>query len=316
MWVVFNEGWGQFDTPRLTELVQQLDPTRLVNNASGWTDAKAGHVMDIHNYPEPACPPKEETRTAVLGEFGGLGLPVTGHMWKSDHWGYKAMADAEALTRKYEQMLKKTYELRDAAGLAAAVYTQTTDVEIEANGLLTYDRAVVKVDAERVAAANRGDFSKMPPPPVIAELVPTSQSAPQQWRYRLTTPGAGWEQPGFDDRAWKTGPGGFGTRNTPGAVVGTVWDGGEIWIRREFQWPAAGAKAPHLRLHHDEDCEVYLNGVLAAKLTGWTTDYEDHPLPEAAAGALRPGRNTMAVRCRQTSGGQFIDAGLVDVVRP
>jgi hypothetical protein len=237
-------------------------------------------------------------------------------MWRADHWGYKAMTSPEALTRKYEQMLKETYELRDSAGLAAAVYTQTTDVEIEANGLLTYDRAVLKVDPERVAAANRGDFSKMPPPPVITVLVPTSQAGPQQWRYTTAKPADGWEQPGFDDSSWQEGPGGFGTKGTPGATVGTVWDGKEVWIRREFQWPASGAKAPHLRLHHDEDCEVYLNGVLAAKVTGWTTDYEDVPLPESAAKALRTGRNVIAIRCRQTSGGQFIDAGLVDVVQP
>lgn len=314
MWVVFNEGWGQFDTPRLTDFTRQLDATRLVNNASGWTDAGVGHVIDIHNYPDPKAPPTESTRAAVLGEYGGLGLPVPGHMWKEENWGYKAMASPEALTRKYEQMMKRVYELRDTAGLAAAVYTQTTDVEIEANGLLTYDRAILKVDAGRVAAANRGDFSRMPPPPVVTVVVPTSQDQPQGWRYTASAPANGWEQPGFDDSAWNQGPGGFGTRGTPGAAVGTVWDGREIWIRRAFEWPASGAKSPHLRLHHDEDCEVHLNGVLAAKLNGYTTEYEDVPLPAAAAAALKPGRNVIAIRCRQTRGGQYIDAGIVDLM--
>lgn len=315
MWVVFNEGWGQFETPRMTELAEQLDPFRLVNNASGWTDAKVGDVIDIHNYPEPKAPPTEPLRAAVLGEFGGLGLAVPGHMWKADHWGYKAMATPEALTRKYEEFLRKTYELRDSAGLAAAVYTQTTDVEIETNGLLTYDREVLKVDAERVAAVNRGDFSLVPPPPVVTTLVPTSQGEAQTWRFTTTTPGADWMLPDFDAQAWKSAPGGFGTKGTPGATVGTVWDGAEIWLRREFALQEV-PKAPHLRIHHDEDCEVYINGVLAAKLPGYTTEYEDVPLSAAAAAALRAGGNLLAVRCVQTRGGQYIDVGLVNVAAP
>ncbi len=164
MWVVFNEGWGQYDTGRLTAYVQQLDPLRLVNNASGWTDMKAGDVMDIHSYPKPAAPIAEPARAIVLGEFGGLGLALPGHIWQREHWGYKGMKDAAELASTYAQFLGSVRRLKETDGLCAAVYTQITDVEVECNGLVTYDRKVVKAPARGIAAANRGAIT--PPAPV------------------------------------------------------------------------------------------------------------------------------------------------------
>ncbi len=156
MWVVFNEGWGQYETERLTDKVRQLDPTRMVDNASGWTDKNAGDVLDIHSYPPPRSPDPEFRRAVVLGEFGGLGLAIPSHTWKKEHWGYQGMENAEALLAKYEEFLNAVHSLRETSGLSAAIYTQLTDVEIECNGLLTYDRKVVKAPAERIASANRG----------------------------------------------------------------------------------------------------------------------------------------------------------------
>jgi len=155
MWVVFNEGWGQFDTERLTEMVKRLDPSRLVDCASGWTDKNVGDVHDIHSYPGPAVPPLEPNRAAVLGEFGGLGLRVDGHTWSKQSWGYKGTLDQEDLTHKYEHLLRRVWKQKEKQGLCAAVYTQITDVETECNGLMTYDRAVLKVDPERAAGANQ-----------------------------------------------------------------------------------------------------------------------------------------------------------------
>ncbi|MHC4211707.1 MAG: glycoside hydrolase family 2 protein, partial [Planctomycetota bacterium] len=143
-WVLFNEGWGQYDTAGLTGLIRSLDPTRPVDSASGWNDLGTGDVLDIHSYPGPACPPAAPPRAAVLGEFGGLGLPVEGHTWTDTAWGYRSMPDAEALVLRYERLLRAVWELRETRGLAAAFYTQITDVETECNGLLTYDRAVIK----------------------------------------------------------------------------------------------------------------------------------------------------------------------------
>ncbi len=155
MWVCFNEGWGQFDTPRIVDWVRSLDATRLVDNASGWSDRGVGDVIDVHAYPGPVAPPNEPERAAVLGEFGGLGLPVRGHTWQDEkNWGYRSFATAEELTDAYIELLDKLLPLIDQ-GLSAAVYTQTTDVEIEVNGLMTYDRAVVKMDRDRVVEVNR-----------------------------------------------------------------------------------------------------------------------------------------------------------------
>src|SRR5262249_25225610 len=152
------------------------------------------------------------------GEFGGLGLATPGHMWSKQNWGYRGVQDKEDLTRRYERLLAQVWKLKDNPGLCAAVYTQITDVETEANGLLTYDRAVVKVDLDRVAAVNRGDVSRVPE---FIVLVPTSEREPQAWRYTTEKPGDGWFKPEFDDSTWKEGPGGFGTQGTPGAIVRT-----------------------------------------------------------------------------------------------
>jgi len=113
-------------------------------------------------YPGPGSSEPEPRRAAVLGEFGGLGLGVDGHTWTNKTWGYRGTKSSDDLTRKYENLLRGVWDLKDRRGLSAAVYTQTTDVETEANGLMTYDRAVIKVNVERVAAANKGDFSRAP----------------------------------------------------------------------------------------------------------------------------------------------------------
>jgi hypothetical protein len=159
LWVVFNEGWGQHDTTRLTKLVKELDPSRLVSNASGWHDRRCGDVVDMHSYPGPHSPRPEPARAAVLGECGGLGLAVKGHLWTDKSWGYKGAASREALTRDYVQLWRKAWQLKDNPGLSAAVYTQWTDVETECNGLWTYDRKVLKVDEKQATAAHRGKFA-------------------------------------------------------------------------------------------------------------------------------------------------------------
>jgi beta-galactosidase/beta-glucuronidase len=154
MWVAFNEGWGQFDTPGITKLISKFDPTRLVNSASGWSDRGTGNVLDIHHYPEPVVPPAEESRAIVLGEYGGLGLPLTGHTWEKENWGYRNMEDSLQLLSRYNEFISLIRNFEKEKGLSAAVYTQTTDVETETNGLLTYDRKVNKMGAEKVFKAN------------------------------------------------------------------------------------------------------------------------------------------------------------------
>lgn len=305
MWVVFNEGWGQHDTERYVAMVKSMDPTRLVNNASGWTDQRVGDVHDIHDYPGPSAPAKEAARAGVLGEFGGLGLPVQGHLWTEKNWGYRKMGDAEQLRQRYVGLLRQVWGLQQGQGLSAAVYTQLTDVETECNGLLTYDRAVIKADPKQIEAANLGRIPK------LTFVLPTAKTEAGTWRYTTTKPADAWYKPEFDAGAWTEGQSGFGTKGTPGAVVRTEWNTPEIWLRREISLPQLDPRSAVLWVHHDEDVEIYLNGVLAAKGEGYTTDYEEMPL--AAAAALKAGKNVLAVHCRQTGGGQYIDVGIASV---
>lgn len=157
MWVIYNEGWGQYKTPEVTDYVMALDTTRLVNSTSGWTDRGTGHVLDIHHYPEPVSPAPEKERAIVLGEFGGLGLPVPEHTWEQKNWGYEKMGDSAALMQKYTDFYAQVRDMVTAKGLSASVYTQTTDVETETNGLMTYDRKVDKMGFANVREAMAGN---------------------------------------------------------------------------------------------------------------------------------------------------------------
>jgi len=310
MWVPFNEGWGQHDTEQIVEMIRRWDPSRLVNNASGWTDRKVGDVHDVHSYPGPAMPPVEEQRAAVLGEFGGLGLPLARHTWQAEkNWGYRSFKTPEELTDAYVNLLENLRPMI-GSGLCAAVYTQTSDVEVEVNGLMTYDRDLIKMDLERIVEAARKLYL---PPPIIKTVVPTSQQAAQTWRYTTERPGDDWPKPEFDDSAWKSGPGGFGEASTPGAAVRTPWKTPDIWIRRTVELDRVPEELK-LMIHHDEDAEVYLGGVLAASPKGYTTNYVPMSISKDALAALKKGRNTIAIHCHQTEGGQYIDAGLVELV--
>jgi hypothetical protein len=157
-------------------------------------------------------------------------------------------------------------------------------------------------------------WASIPPPPKIESVVPTSEKEAITWRYTTTTPAAGWFDRDFDATTWQQGPGGFGTRGTPGAVVRTTWKTDDIWARREFDLQQPPTPALHLLVHHDDDAEIYVNGVLAAKLPGYVTSYEPVSITPAALATLHAGSNLLAVHCHQLRGGQYIDAGLVNVV--
>ncbi len=158
VWVPFNEAWGQFKTDEIVNWTMKYDPSRLVNAASGGNFTPAGHIFDLHNYPSPAMPDPAlfgKEQVIVLGEFGGLGLPVEGHTWQTkDNWGYQSFSTKEELLAKYEAFMKSLKDLINK-GLSAAVYTQTTDVEIETNGLITYDRKMIKMPVEKLHSAHQ-----------------------------------------------------------------------------------------------------------------------------------------------------------------
>lgn len=157
-WVPFNEAWGQFKTTEITQMTRELDPSRLINSASGGNfemegTKVVGDMMDLHNYPDPVMPDPKifgEKNILVLGEYGGLGLPLEGHTWQvKDNWGYQSFTSKEELKARYMILLEDMADLIPK-GLAAAIYTQTTDVEVETNGLMTYDRKVIKIALEEL----------------------------------------------------------------------------------------------------------------------------------------------------------------------
>ncbi len=150
IWVLHNEGWGQFATERLTERIRSLDPTRLVNATSGWRDMEAGDLIDRHDYQaEPTAPEADGRRALVIGEYGGIGWPIEGHLWNPEmrNWGYQTFRDEKAVQTAYRKVTDAIIQLHRTTGISAAIYTQTSDVEGEVNGLLTYDREVEKFPA-------------------------------------------------------------------------------------------------------------------------------------------------------------------------
>ena len=153
--VPFNEAWGQFNTPKIVELTKNYDPSRLVNPASGGNHFDVGDMIDIHNYPEPMLGIYDSKRVNVLGEYGGLGLPIDGNLWETGrNWGYVQYKSSEQTTDAYILLAEKLKKLIPVA-YSAAVYTQTTDVESEVNGIMTYDRKVIKMNEEKIRKINR-----------------------------------------------------------------------------------------------------------------------------------------------------------------
>jgi len=164
------------------------------------------------------------------------------------------------------------------------------------------------VDANQVAAAARGDLLRAGE---YDELVPTAIAQAVSWRHSFTKPAEDWFKPDFDASAWKEAPAGFGTKGTPGAVVRTEWNTPDIWLRREFVLEDAKGRELLLRLHHDEDVEVFINGVLAFREEGFIGAYEEVEMTAEARAAIKTGKNVLAVHCHQTTGGQYVDVGIV-----
>ncbi len=154
-WVPFNESWGQFNTVEIAQWTKSYDPSRLVNPASGGNFYPAGDILDIHHYPDPQMTLYDGNRATVLGEFGGMGLAVEGYTWEKErNWGYVKYKNADEVTNAYIDLLEKL-KVMIRRGFSAAIYTQTTDVESEVNGIMTYDRKIIKMGKDRITRANR-----------------------------------------------------------------------------------------------------------------------------------------------------------------
>ena len=161
VWVPFNEAWGQFDTEKVAEWTKNYDPSRLVNPASGGNHWACGDILDLHNYPGPSMFLFDPQRVTVLGEYGGIGLPLENHLWwNKRNWGYVQFKNSDEVTAEYVKYANELKEMVDR-GFSAAVYTQTTDVEGEVNGLMTYDRKEIKINEAAVKKANQAVINQL-----------------------------------------------------------------------------------------------------------------------------------------------------------
>lgn len=313
MWVIFNEGGGQDSgsyTNKFVTMVRRLDATRLINEASGWTHYGYGDIKDIHPYPAPSYTTTTKKQATACGEYGGVKYALSGHVWSNDSWGYATVESPEALDDTYTTYARKLAYYKTFKGLSAAVYTQITDVEVEVNGLMSYDR-VVKSDIDRLYRANRLAIEEEG---VEEEyLLRPADVEGETWSYTTTAPAADWMKPGFKADGWRTGKAGFGANGPANMIYGTKWTSSDIWIRRELTLDLTSQELARLMLHiyYDEDTEVYFNGVKAFSTTGYVTGYVDKQITAEALAALNPqGTNIIAAHTHQSSGGQFIDIAL------
>jgi hypothetical protein len=308
MWVLFNEGMGQYDVKRVNAWTGKYDPSRLVNSVSGWADRGVGHVHDAHVYPGPGMESPEPDRASVLGEFGGLGWPVPGHLWwDKRNWGYRTHQSRKDLNAHYRTLIRNLRPLIPQ-GLAAAVYTQTTDVEGEVNGLMTYDRAVLKFDPAEFGPLNSTLYENLGRARTLAG---DSERKPQMWRYTVAAPAEGWKKPGFDDSGWKEGKAPFTSEPNPFLDTGTLWKEPALHVRRRFtleKLPDGIALNFYSEL---QSCAVYLNGKLVAELTVRSKrHYRGINISEHVE-ALKSGENVLAVEAKAGQGRSGIDVGLV-----
>jgi arylsulfatase A-like enzyme len=313
VWVPFNEGWGQHNTNDILQWVKSYDPARLVDGPSGWTDRGYGDLYDIHRYPGISMFPPQPERATVLSEFGGLGLIVKGHLWIEErNWGYQQFDSREKLQTRYGELMR---ELRVAidSGLSAAIYTQTTDVEVEVNGLMTYDREVVKFDANEMAKLHAELLQPVTKANLPRTILPTSEEAPQQWRYTMTEPAADWHKPEFNDAAWKKGSAPFADPAVPLYKAATPWSSGKIWLRQTFTLDDPNVGHLFLRIHNNDRATIFINGKQVRQEGGHSPSYRWSPLGEVGKQALRRGENVIAVLCEQERHKPFVDVGLLEL---
>lgn len=321
-WVLFNERWGQFAdnagqketyglplTQEAYALAQELIGDRcLINVGSGSDDCGLGDYKDKHNYPSPAMHPKPDYEAVeVCGEYGGVSLAVEDHMWSTDGFSYVHAKNSEELADYFVQYANGVMGLQ-ASQLAGAVYTQLTDVEIELNGLMTYDR-VMKTDESQTARIREAVERNIRN--ANAEYIVSARTSDENvWKY-TTVEQTGWQNPEFDDSTWKNGVAGFGKGNVPNSNIRTNWSTTTIYLRRQINFgnlTAGQIAGLGLLVFHDEDFELYINGILAAFGTGFLTDYAQYPISQEALASIRlDGDNLVAVKCTQSSGGQYID---------
>lgn len=308
VWVPFNEGWGQYETQRISAWTQAYDPSRLVNPTSGWTDRGVGHMFDAHQYPGPSIQQVPPNRATVLGEFGGLGWPIEKHLWwNKRNWGYRTYFTQDELHTHYVRLLNGVQGLI-GFGLSAAIYTQTTDVEGEVNGLMTYDRELVKFDSRVTRQLAQGLYEKWEKNTVI---LPSSEYQPQLWHYTFDKPAEGWTGPDYDASGWSKGNGPFSNFDNQAIPEGTSWSGRNLYLIRRFTLDKVPGDLRAMLHTPGSSITLYLNGEKMTELTDGQggRHYTHIPLGEFA-GMLKAGENVLAIEVEGVGERRSFDFGL------
>lgn len=278
-------------------------------------------ILGLNVFPPSVAEMEVAHYKKVLQPYG-LPLDSRTHLTKTDWTFWSAtLADNQA---DFEALISPAYDYLNQTSTRDPISDSYLTDQLNSGGM--HARPVVggffiKMLSDRAMwnkwasgdKLNPSGWEALPKPPKITVVVPAADRKPAIWSYTLDKPAANWMDAGFDDSSWKQGESGFGTFNTPGAVIGTVWQTDDIWLRREINMPEQSYDDLQGWLHHDEDAEVYINGVLAVKVSGYITGYDVFPLTDEGKAALKPGKNLIAIHCHQTVGGQYIDFGLVDV---
>ncbi len=321
VWVPFDEGQGQFKTNEIQRWTRMLDRSRLVDGPSGWHDRGEGDMFDVHYDQGPALPLPQPGRVSVLGACGGLRYTLQGHLWKEDPQRRRrprsAIATQEILFERYERFVNDV-QLLVGKGLGGAVLRQLTDSETSADGLMTYDRAVVKYQTDIIQRLHRSLYQL---PPFYRVVLPSAeQAAVQDWRYTKRVPVGKWMQPGFDDASWSQGAAGFGNKGQyHNQYVLTSWTTADIWLRRPFALAAIPEGELVLNARIDDKAEIYINGLLVDTAEDIKDMYRFRHVDSALRKALRIGENLLAVHAHNANGRQddtqFIDVGIMEIVR-
>lgn len=308
VWTLFSAGLGQkgADIPKLVERVKSLTSLQLTIGAAGVGDDGSG---DIRDRPDASAvtSPVPDARAVALGTYGSFNRAIQGHTWGGTGSAAQAMTD----TARYVDLARRARGLAVRPGLSTSIYRQLTDVENELDGLVTYDRQVTKVVAKTVADANT-EASPIVPLLQASEFEnkPEYVKDAQIFRYTTTLPANQFIDANFNDTNWTPAPAGIGDTPDAGARIRTLLSFGEIWARTSFTLDKKPTGRLIVRLMYDEDTQVWVNGVRAADLNGYTTKYGDYLSSDAATAALVAGKNTVAVHTNNTNGGRYFDVGL------
>ncbi len=316
---------AKVDAAHWVKVAADGDHFRLAFDKPGTWSQKYNLVWDrilgLNVFP-PSVAQMEVAHYKKMMQRYGVPLDSRTHLTKMDWSIWSAtLADNQA---DFETIISPAYDYINQTTIRDPISDSYTTDDIHSGGMharpvvggffikMLSDRAIWNKWAAGDKLKATG-WAPLPTPPKMTVIVPAADKQTSTWNYTTTKPSADWMGLDFNDSAWKQGKGGFGTVGTPGAIIGTVWQTDDIWLRREVNLPAHDYDELEAWFHHDEDAEVYVNGVLALKTAGFTAGYDIFPFTQSGLAAFKPGKNLIAIHCHQTIGGQYVDLGLVDV---